>query len=393
MIPKPHLPEEILKNFPPITAEDKNSFAFFTLTQRLPYFIDQIIKENTYSPQIVEKLYDLKNEVLTGVIKEIPQGPDEQLWHDKLGPHAGKSWFEAPFFCMEVYFFRRIMDITGYFNTGIDPFKKTKVRDASSNLLFFTETLEFVNQECSVKPDIHFLSGIIKINLWANKADLSQLEQNNQDDGHYLIDQSEQMAEILSGKNLYVADIILDNAGVELFSDLLMAVVLLRWSLVKKIRLHAKAHPIFISDTIRDDITSLLDTFRASGMDILQRFAEEVIGFIGSGALEICDHPFWTLPLPFYHMPDDLRSDIRSSDLLIIKGDANYRRLFDDRMLPVDFPVLDFCTYLEVPAFALRTLKSEILAGYDRQKAAILNETDSDWMINGNNGLIQCINL
>jgi hypothetical protein len=41
--------------------------------------------------------------------------------------------------------------------------------------------------------------------------------------------------------------------------------------------------------------------------------------------LEVCTHPFWTSPAPFWELPKDLAESWKEADLIFLKGDANYR--------------------------------------------------------------------
>jgi len=85
-------------------------------------------------------------------------------------------------------------------------------------------------------------------------------------------------------------------------------------------------------------------------------------------------------------MPADLIEELRSADLLIAKGDANYRRLLGDRHWPLDLPFQQVVSGYPFGVLALRTLKSEIAIGISPEKVPT---SDPDWMINGRWGLIQ----
>ena len=90
-------------------------------------------------------------------------------------------------------------------------------------------------------------------------------------------------------------------------------------------------------------------------------------------------------------MPVDLRDDLSAADLVISKGDANYRRLLGDRHWPHDTPFADVVAYFPAPLVALRTLKSECVCGLPPGRSELVYETDPEWMINGRWGLVQFV--
>jgi len=80
-----------------------------------------------------------------------------------------------------------------------------------------------------------------------------------------------------------------------------------------------------------------------------------------------------------------------TSDLLIFKGDANYRRLFGDRQIQAETKPNLLSNYLPSSSIAIRILKSEIMLGMSSDVVSFLFEKDKDWMINGKYGMIQQI--
>ena len=82
-------------------------------------------------------------------------------------------------------------------------------------------------------------------------------------------------------------------------------------------------------------------------------------------ALRVVTHHFWVSPLVGWQMPVDLRSDLGKSDLLISKGDANYRRWLGDRYWPYTTNLGDILIYSPAPRMTLRVLKANLVAGLD----------------------------
>jgi hypothetical protein len=72
---------------------------------------------------------------------------------------------------------------------------------------------------------------------------------------------------------------------------------------------------------------------------------------------------FWTSPLAFWEIPNSLKNELAEANLIVVKGDANYRRLLGDRHRDFTTNIADIVCYLPAPMVALRTLKSKVVAG------------------------------
>ena len=84
-----------------------------------------------------------------------------------------------------------------------------------------------------------------------------------------------------------------------------------------------------------------------------------------------------------------MRAEIAASDFVIVKGDANYRRLLGDAHWP---PTSDFrcvTAYFPAPFVTLRTLKSELIVGLLPGEAERLTEQDSERLTNGQRAVVQ----
>jgi hypothetical protein len=119
-----------------------------------------------------------------------------------------------------------------------------------------------------------------------------------------------------------------------------------------------------------------------------QRFKQ----WITTGRLVLSSHWFWTAPLAFWEMPEHLRQELANASLVVIKGDANYRRLLGDRQWPFTTPFPAIVCYFPTPLLALRTLKSEVVAGLSPTQIKTVTQDDPEWLINGHWGLIQWAN-
>ena len=154
-------------------------------------------------------------------------------------------------------------------------------------------------------------------------------------------------------------DIILDNAGFELFVDLILAGYLLAAGLATQVVLHPKTIPWFVSDVIPGDFSALLSILadpqgfyltpdehsdqvpeplsekNASNLSFLfQHWA----GFHAEGQLILRPNLFWTSAHSYWHLPQTeprLYEDLKESELAIFKGDLNYRKLTADVCIPL----------------------------------------------------------
>lgn len=221
-----------------------------------------------------------------------------------------------------------------------------------------------------------------EICLWGNATDLSLLTSLTYEDIQKLQGSEARKA---SEKNIIVndlpaaykslkkaktdgiaerrVDIVLDNAGFELYVDLILAGYLLSSNLATSVVLHPKSIPWFVSDVIPADFAALLnalanaqsfyttpdDEEKNSGktptplsekeIGELQFLFDRWSGFHAEGQLVIRPNLFWTEGGSYWRLPasaPELYEDLKTSQLVIFKGDLNYRKLTGD----VSFPSL-----------------------------------------------------
>jgi hypothetical protein len=227
--------------------------------------------------------------------------------------------------------------------------------------------------------------------LWGNRADLSNytiLEQaqgglaTRRERHNILIDHTAKVATLLSA-GVERIDFINDNAGLELLFDLALACFLLEQGWTRTVVLHVKNRPFFVSDAMRHDVRQLVALLPAEPL------GAPLGRHLASGDLRLEEDAFWTTGLMLYQMPASLREELASSDLVIIKGDVNYRRLLGDRHWPHDTGMDAVTAYFPAPFLVLRTLKGEIMVGLEPGQAEALAAEDPTWLINGKRGIIQ----
>ena len=170
-----------------------------------------------------------------------------------------------------------------------------------------------------------------------------------------------------SGKKDRRVDIVLDNAGFELFVDLILAGYLLAAGLATQITLHPKSMPWFVSDVIPTDFAALLSAL-ASPQDFystpdehtgqvlaplsvkessdLSFLFQHWAGFHSEGQLLLRPNLFWTSAQSYWHLPQAeprLYEDLKESELVIFKGDLNYRKLTADVGAPAPPFIVYYC--------------------------------------------------
>jgi hypothetical protein len=111
------------------------------------------------------------------------------------------------------------------------------------------------------------------------------------------------------------------------------------------------------------------------------------------GRLTLWSHSYYTSPLEAVDMPDDVRAVWGGAAVVVVKGDANYRRITGDRhwatTASLDDEVAPWCPG---PAVLLRTLKSDSLAGLTMGETEAGATFSSDWRVSGKCGVVQVVN-
>jgi hypothetical protein len=181
---------------------------------------------------------------------------------------------------------------------------------------------------------------------------------------------------------------ITDNAGTELLMDVALADFLLRTDIASEVRLHLKPQPFYVSDAMIPDLADGVDALIAAG-GLAGRLGRRTDGHVAAGVLKPATHPFYCMPLFYHDMPRDLRTQLGELDLVIVKGDANYRRLVGDLYWPPTASFKDLTAHFPAPLVALRTFKSEVVVGLAPDQAERAVAEDPDWLVNGKRGVVQ----
>jgi hypothetical protein len=376
-------------------TSEPGSFARYTIAERKPEIIRNVIADNGYPQPIVAALEAFRDEIARHPIQPLTEiAPDVAFWHRAAAPYRGRTWLELPWYFAETYFYRRLLEAVLYFQPGDwqghDPFgvqKREQERGAAAWLV------QHWHQIDQAEPGPRF-EILLHSSLWGNRADLSNQtvregvragldahhEQHN-----LLIDHTKRVAALLSA-GVERVDFVTDNTGLELLFDLALAGFLLDQGWVQSAIFRLKDRPFFVSDAMPQDVQALLALLRAGPLG--QRLDEQV----AAGRLELRDNPFWTSCLMFRTMPAPLAAELAGSNLVILKGDVNYRRLLSDAHWPYTARLEEIAAYFPAPFVALRTLKAEIVVGLEPGQAEEIAGQDPDWLIDGKRGIIQYVN-
>jgi hypothetical protein len=187
-------------------------------------------------------------------------------------------------------------------------------------------------------------------------------------------------------------DFINDNVGLDLLFDLALIDHMLRRGWVGRVNCHLKGRPFFVSDAMPRDVQATISQLAGSFAAGVRVLGERLRGDLATGQLALKTDPFWTSHLMFRQFPPALRDELARSDLVVLKGDVNYRRLLDDRHWPHTTPLEQAADYFPAPFLVLRTLKGEIQVGLAPGQAEALAAEDPDWLLDGQRGLIQYCN-
>lgn len=228
-----------------------------------------------------------------------------------------------------------------------------------------------------------------------NKNHSSTLFNLDELDTDLLADDSEQIWSAIADRDASgrTVDIIFDNSGYEVFSDLCLADFLITTKLADKIRLYVKTIPWFISDVTTPDLKYTIDRLKSSSDEKLQILGRRWDDYLSRGVFTVEEHDFWTLPVTFSTMDTVdplLYGKLSEAKLAIFKGDLNYRKLFGEKNWDPTTPVeVALEGFHPTKLCTLRTLKADIICGLREGAAAETEAKDQDWMTTGKYGVIQ----
>ncbi|KAL7624805.1 Hairy/enhancer-of-split with YRPW motif protein 2 [Parahypoxylon ruwenzoriense] len=428
----------------PYLTSDKSSFAYLSARDRWPVIITQaiddvyrsVIESNDPEKQdegkkIIEELARLKYELqhdrkLTPIRDD--GAADVSIYNRELEQLGTPTWFNIPWLFCECYLYRRIntsFSVSTHWK-AYDVFYRQKIQTFRSSRHAVLElaaryrdlVVQMVHDKSKSGAEheeaqkILFLE-MCEICLWGNATDLSLLtsltyediqklqgsEARKASEKNILVNDLGAVYELLKkakqeGKKERRVDIVLDNAGFELYVDLVLAGYLLSSGLATLVVLHPKSIPWFVSDVLPADFAALLSALAdpkrfyeiPSDDENLQdksppSLSEKDAGDLGfmfqewarmhaDGQLILRSNTFWTHPGSYWRLPsieNNLYRDLKNCEVVIFKGDLNYRKLTGDAAWDPSTPFAKAIGPLGpgsgVNVLALRTCKADVVVG------------------------------
>ena len=360
-----------------LTTREPDSFAAFTLEERLPAILDNLA--NYADARTDQALQQLAAEIREGEITPLPPvifGLLDQV----IKPYTGRHWADMPFLTVELYFYARILLAFGYTaTTPVDPFRPLK--DTVS--LQAIESLTTMTDYCDPDYDI---TGLLRWSMTGNTADLSQQVIADASQISLLVDESN-IAERLLTSGMHRIDFVFDNAGIDVLADLLLIRRISKYC--SRIIAHVRPYPMFISDVTMTDLEYLIAELTTSSIPMSRQLGEDITQLLHQNRLVLRTSPALGLPVCFCEDKTLTRETFENTELAIFKGDLNYRYFAGDRRWPHITEKHFFFERFSRPAICLRTLKSEVLVGLPADVATRTLHLQPDWLTSGRHGIIQ----
>lgn len=427
------LPDIMRSNVP-------GTWAYDTMSRRVVSdIIPRIIDDNSIeltrptSPLRSECLLQLNDLIeslkcgKTGYLRGLADnGPDLQEWDNILNtiPSEERNWLDAPWLITEFYLYRRTVEAFRYFETGYDCFIKQKFDGlvaALPSIDSIAERLPNLINEGNSGDITIALEIAVQTSLWGNKMDLSLWPASKKqstvqatgsiddvsDAGkisygaalellkpYILDDHTARVVELLinskvSNNTNRRIDIVVDNAGYELISDMLLGHILIELGVATSITFHTKGHPTFVSDATNEDCLGSIDFLKESANPATKILANQLDAHVKSNRFVFIQDIYWCQPYAFWDMPSHIVDKIKDSVCIFVKGDANYRRLLGERQWNLETNAADILSYWPAPVCALRTFKAEIGVGITTDKQEYAKKADTNWMVSGKWGVVQ----
>ncbi|KAL8719664.1 MAG: hypothetical protein Q9225_003361 [Loekoesia sp. 1 TL-2023] len=360
--------------------------------------------------------------------------PDVTDYDKELDALRSPTWFDVPWLYAECYLYRwKTYDVFARQKMSTFRSSRPAVLELAAQYKQLIsqiqdETPKLKTPEEIEKAEKLLFTEMCEICLWGNATDLSLLTSLTYEDiqklqgadarksseKNILVNdlpkayESLKAAQKLNPKSSRRVDIVLDNAGFELFVDLILAGYLLAAGLATQIVLHPKSIPWFVSDVLPVDLASLLNALAdpqrfystpsdndSHGSKTPQPLSEKEVSELSylfqhwttlynDGQLTVRPNLFWTGPGSYWRLPKtapSLYEDLRESELVIFKGDLNYRKLAGDAMWPTttpfDIAIGPMGSGSGIRALVLRTCKADTVVGLPEGEDERLKSMDS----------------
>lgn len=417
---------------------DTHSFGFSTARSRWPKIIITAIEDvkleisnnsssnsskSIQGSKIVSALENLEKSLLNNeIIKpfnkhNIPclDSYDETLLKfSKENDGKPIDWLTGPWLFIECYLYRyidaEIKSQSEWLNFDIfERLKRETFQSSSLGIYELAIRYKQLNEEINSKGASNIDNDTLKllfeefidISLWGNATDLSLLANASLED---IKSVQGKEARLKSAKNILCNDLpeawnhllsiedikkrrvdfVLDNAGFEFYTDLILSLFLLDSNLVNEVVFHCKTRPWMVSDTMVKDYQLFIEymtdkSFFKEHHEELNFVIEKIEEYRKLNKFKLVDSEFWTCDLDYWNINKnetkyggaELYNYFQDSSLVIVKGDLNYRKLTGDRHWPRDTPfksAIDGLSSSNINILALRTCKADVCAGLPKGK-------------------------
>ncbi|KAK8068536.1 Protein-glutamate O-methyltransferase [Apiospora saccharicola] len=384
------------------STADPSSFGYETARTRWPIIVTGVVDDLTKAvfqhahvqekvdegSALIATLQTLKTEILEGatLCPLVDDGsPEIASYNAELAAAGRQTWHSSPWLFCECYLFKRIstsfrlsghwQEYDAFMNQKMSTFKSSQpaVAELAARYRGISSSQNREGLAAQAGEELVFRE-IFEICLWGNATDLSLLTNLSYEDIQKLQgsaarkaaesnilanDLSQVYSKLKGAGGSSRVDIVLDNSGFELYVDLLLAGYLLSSGLAREVVFHPKNIPWFVSDVTPVDFKALLGVLSKpveffgpedtdnSFVEDLSFLSSQLESFRKEGRLSLRTSPFWTLPCGFAALPREdppLFGELRTSDLVIFKGDLNYRKLTGDRAWSPTTPFLEAIT-------------------------------------------------
>ncbi|KAG2220181.1 hypothetical protein INT45_005354 [Circinella minor] len=433
--------------FPAYRGSDKGSFAWDSTVRRWPIILDNVIIDLEKAVEkstdeaarkegkaILNAIVDLKNEMAADkALRPIADKEDDTAdWNRHLANYfSGTTWFSGTWLFIECYMYRRLHEL--FRNTTCwrqyDPFNEQKLSTfkGSHNSVFdLARKMPTLIQPMTEEQQEIVYDELIQICLWGNATDLSLLTNMTEEDikklqaiekdklaeqkKRILVDDIEKLWEKIKSLKGGRVDFILDNSGFEVYVDLVLADWLLQSGKASKVVFNCKTIPWFVSDVMPKDLPILFDSCldrkffpghenrSEEDFEALETLTKRWKSYVDDGKLIVREHKFWCYGLPYWYLKSEapeLFDELRQSDLLIFKGDLNFRKLLFDCDWPVTTPFKTAIGKEMGTEFtnivSLRTNKADTIVGLRAGLKEELEKTVTplEWRCSGKYAVVQ----
>jgi Damage-control phosphatase ARMT1-like domain len=386
MLEPPHYPGRI-------RTDTTNAFAHHTMRVRVPAIVRAVLERNSgFTPALTHAVAELAGELESDAPLPPLSGdaPGADAVRLALARRSGESWLGTDWFFAETYAYRQLVERVRFWDTARDPFSPNKCEEYASvaHATAFERALEG-----RPAPDER-LAELFAAGVFGNRIDLSFSASRERgleaaDDDLLVDERTAAVRRFFDGTG--PLHLIADNAGTELTLDLVLADFVVE-KLGVPVVVHLKAHPTFVSDATVTDVRRFLGLMHgapapAPSTSGAARCVARLARAVTDGRVALRAHPYWNGPESLWSLPPELEAELAGARLVVLKGDANYRRALGDAVWPADAAFAAVTAYFPAPLLALRTLKSDPIVGLAPGRAESLDGTDASWRVNGKRGV------